>query len=143
MQEYWKDYKGNDESLWKHEWAKHGTCISTLEPRCFSPYRRADEAVAYFNRAVNLFKALPTHKWLADAGIVPSGSKKYSLDSIQDVLERQHGASVTLKCRGAAINEVWYHYNVRGSLQAGQFVAAEPDGAKGRCPDQVQYKVKE
>jgi ribonuclease T2 len=32
MSTYWKDYQGDDETFWEHEWAKHGTCISTLEP---------------------------------------------------------------------------------------------------------------
>ncbi|GME74786.1 unnamed protein product [Ambrosiozyma monospora] len=27
MQEVWKDYKGNDDDLWTHEFNKHGTCL--------------------------------------------------------------------------------------------------------------------
>ena len=29
MKKYWKDYAGNDESFWEHEWNKHGKF-----PRC-------------------------------------------------------------------------------------------------------------
>ncbi|KJZ72686.1 hypothetical protein HIM_07878 [Hirsutella minnesotensis 3608] len=100
MERYWKDFRGDDDNLWEHEWAKHGTCVSTLDPRCYGDdYRPADEA-------------------------------------------RRHGAPVTLRCRGGAINEVWYHFNVRGSLQAGQFVAAEPDGPKSSCGSRVHYMPK-
>ncbi|GJN80464.1 ribonuclease T2-like [Purpureocillium lilacinum] len=142
MQKFWKDYKGDDETFWEHEWGKHGTCISTLAPSCYDGYKPTEEAAAYFSRTVELFKSLPTYQWLADAGITPSGSKTYALDKIQSVLQAKHGAKVTLGCKGKVLNEVWYHYNVQGSLQSGKFVAAEPDGAKGKCPSKVQYKVK-
>ncbi|CEJ93907.1 Putative Ribonuclease Trv [[Torrubiella] hemipterigena] len=142
MQTYWKDYKGDDETFWEHEWGKHGTCISTLEPSCYSNYQTTQEAADFFTRTVGLFKTVPTYSWLAAAGITPSTSKTYSLSTIQDVLTKKHGAAVTLKCKNKVINEVWYHYNVRGSLQTGQFVAAAPDGVKGNCPSTVQYKPK-
>ena len=32
MDTYWKDYNGNDDTFWEHEWNKHGTCVvSTLQ----------------------------------------------------------------------------------------------------------------
>ncbi|KAG6010312.1 hypothetical protein E4U43_008605 [Claviceps pusilla] len=142
MKEFWKDYKGDDETFWQHEWGKHGTCISSLSPSCYSDYQSKEEAVDFFKKTVELFKTLPTYRWLADAGITPSSSKYYSLSKIQSVLSEQHGAEVTLGCKGKALNEVWYHYNVRGSLQTGQFVPAKPDGTKGRCPAKVLYKPK-
>ncbi|KND92212.1 Ribonuclease Trv [Tolypocladium ophioglossoides CBS 100239] len=142
MKTYWKDYKGDDESFWQHEWGKHGTCISTLDPSCYSGYKPTEEATAFFARTVALFKTLPTYQWLADAGITPSSSRTYALADVQAALQNQHGAKVTLSCRGKALNEVWYHFNVQGSLQQGKFVAAQPDGAKGKCPSKVQYRPK-
>lgn len=61
MNTYWKDESGNDESFWEHEWSKHGTCISTLEPSCYTKYTPQEEVVEYFNRTVELFKTLPTY----------------------------------------------------------------------------------
>jgi ribonuclease T2 len=62
MQTYWKDYQGDDESFWEHEWAKHGTCISTLEPECYSDHTATEEVVDYFQKAVDLFKTLPSYE---------------------------------------------------------------------------------
>ena len=56
MQTYWKDYTGNDEAFWEHEWGKHGTCISTFEPRCYVDYSPQEEVVEYFRKTVELFK---------------------------------------------------------------------------------------
>ncbi|KAG5927221.1 hypothetical protein E4U42_002449 [Claviceps africana] len=142
MQDFWKDYQGDDETFWQHEWGKHGTCISSLEPTCYTDYQSKEEAVDFFKKTVELFQALPTYRWLADAGITPSSTRHYSLSQIQSVLSQQHGAAVTLGCKGKALNEVWYHFNVRGSLQDGEFVPAAPDGMKGRCPAQVLYRPK-
>lgn len=143
MARFWKAYRGSDDHLWEHEWAKHCTCVSTLEPSCYGAgYREAEEAVAYFVRTVALFKTLPTHRWLADADIEPSSRRSYARDDVQDALARRHGAPVTLRCRDGDFKEVWYHFNVRGSLQEGKFVPAEPDGPKGSCPDSVWYLPK-
>lgn len=62
MDTYWKDYQGNDESLWEHEWEKHGTCINTLTPSCYTGYTSKEEAVDYFEIAMNLFKTLDTYQ---------------------------------------------------------------------------------
>ncbi|UKZ73556.1 hypothetical protein TrVFT333_001203 [Trichoderma virens FT-333] len=142
MQTYWKDYQGHDESFWEHEWGKHGTCITTLDPGCYDDYVPTEEAADFFSRTVSLFKTLPTYQWLADAGITPDGSKSYALEDIQSALSQQHGADVTLGCEGKSLNQVWYHFNVKGSLQDGQFVSTAPDGAKSTCPDSVYYDPK-
>ncbi|CAJ0554604.1 Ff.00g131170.m01.CDS01 [Fusarium sp. VM40] len=143
MDKYWVSEDGNDESLWEHEWDKHGTCISTLEPSCYTNYQTGAEAADYVKRTISLFKTLPTYKWLAEAGIEPSDSKTYTATEIQDALASQHGARVTIGCKSKTLNEVWYHFNVQGSLQEGQFVASEPDGGKSSCPDSgIKYAPK-
>ena len=134
MQTYWKDYQGNDESFWEHEWAKHGTCISTLNPSCYINYQSTQEAVDFFASTVNLFKTLPSYQWLAAAGITPSSSATYTSAAIQSALQAKHGHPVTLGCSKGALNEIWYHYNVQGSVQSGTFQPADPDGSKSTCP---------
>jgi ribonuclease T2 len=61
MSIYWKDYRGRDEYLWQHEWNKHGTCVSTLETKCYPDYTPQQEVVDYFNKTVDLFQTLPTY----------------------------------------------------------------------------------
>lgn len=61
MKIYWKDYKGDDEDFWEHEWDKHGTCISTLEPKCYSNYASQQDVVDYFAKTVELFQDLNSY----------------------------------------------------------------------------------
>ncbi|KAF5630462.1 ribonuclease T2 family [Fusarium sp. NRRL 25303] len=143
MDKYWVSQDGNDESLWEHEFNKHGTCISTLEPSCYTNYETGAEAADYVKKTISLFKTLPTYKWLAEAGIKPSTTKTYTADEIVDALAEHHGARVTIGCSNGSLSEVWYHFNVKGSLQDGQFVSTEPDGSKSSCPDTgIKYAPK-
>jgi ribonuclease T2 len=125
MQTYWKDYQGNDESFWEHEWSKHGTCISTLDPDCYTNYQPTEEVPDFFNRTVSLFQSLPSYQWLADAGITPSSTKTYTSAAIQSALSKAYGHQVYLGCASGALDEIWYFYNVRGSVQSGTFVPTD------------------
>lgn len=60
MDKHWKGIAGN-EHLWQHEWSKHGTCVSTLGPKCYLGYQPAQEVVDYFQKSVDLYKTLPTY----------------------------------------------------------------------------------
>jgi len=51
MNKYWKNNAGTDESFWEHEWNKHGTCISTLEPGCYNDYKAQEEVVDFFSNS--------------------------------------------------------------------------------------------
>jgi ribonuclease T2 len=134
MQKYWKDYQGNDESFWEHEWSKHGTCISTLDPSCYPDYQPTQEVPIFFNRTVSLFQSLPSYSFLSDAGIVPSTSQTYTSADIQAALSKNHdGMEVYLGCSSGALNEIWYFFNVRGTLQDGTFEPSAPL-AKSKCP---------
>lgn len=61
MNVYWKDYKGDDEDFWEHEWGKHGTCISTLEPKCYDNGTPQQDVVDYFQETVELFQELDSY----------------------------------------------------------------------------------
>ncbi|KXJ92548.1 ribonuclease T2-like protein [Microdochium bolleyi] len=137
MQKYWKDYQGNDESFWEHEFNKHGTCISTLDPKCYRNHKPGDEVVDFFVRAVQLFKTLPSYDWLKQAGIVPSSTKTYTRAEIQTALKKHHqGHDVIINCnKNKELNELWYHYNAFGSVVNGRFVPVDPVGSPSTCPE--------
>lgn len=143
MNTYWKDNTGDDESFWEHEWGKHGTCISTLKPSCYTGYTPGAEAVDFFDRTVALFKTLPSYDWLSAAGIVPSSSATYTLSAMQAALTKGHGKAVTINCASGAVDEIWYHYEVKGSVQDGTFQAADPVGSGSTCPSSgIKYLPK-
>ncbi|KAF2400498.1 ribonuclease T2 [Trichodelitschia bisporula] len=150
MRTYWRGING-DENLWQHEWSKHGTCVSTLEPKCYANYEPAREVVDYFDKAVQLFKNVSTYEWLAQANIVPSTTKTYTLNEILAALTSPRGVKPVVGCQGGELREVWFHFHTKGSMQAGEFVAIDPDfsGAgpnpgAGRCPHSgIRYLPKE
>jgi ribonuclease T2 len=143
MKKYWTSNTGSAESFWEHEWGKHGTCISTLDPNCYTDYQPTEEVPDFFSRTVNLFKSLPSYQWLSDAGITPSSSKTYNSDDIQAALSKNHGGKkVYLGCTSAGeLDEIWYFYNVRGSLQTGTFVPAD-SLTDSSCSGNVKYLPK-
>ena len=49
-------------NLREHEWNKHGTCYSTLNPTCYTDYQPQDEVIDFFNQTITLFQTLPTYE---------------------------------------------------------------------------------
>jgi ribonuclease T2 len=136
MQTYWASNTGTAESFWEHEWGKHGTCMSTFDANCYTDYQPGDEVPDYFQRTVDLFKQLPSYEWLSQAGIVPSTSKTYTNAQIQKALKKHHkGHEVYLGCTdNDELDEIWYYFNVRGSVQTGKFIPVDQSGSTS-CPD--------
>ncbi len=75
MNTYWKDYQGDDETFWEHEWAKHGTCISTLDPGCYTDYTGQEEVVDFFQKTVDLFQGLDSYQVCVATTPTPTSSQ--------------------------------------------------------------------
>ncbi|KAK4864021.1 hypothetical protein LT330_010231 [Penicillium expansum] len=133
MDDYWVDINGDNENFWSHEWSKHGTCVNTIDPSCYSDYKPQEEVGDFFQKTVNLFKSLDTHKALAAAGITPSTSKTYTLSAIQKALTSMHGASVYVGCSSGKLNQAWYFFNVKGNAIDGTYKAVDTLTTPG-CP---------
>ena len=144
MNTYWKNDGGSDEVFWEHEWGKHGTCISTLEPSCYTDYVPQQEVVDFFNKTVQLFQTLPSYRYLSDAGIVPDASTTYTSADILAALKAPRGVDVAIQCANTnQLDEIWYFFDVAGSVQTGTFIPTNPDGSKSDCPATgIQYLPK-
>ncbi|KAJ5312010.1 hypothetical protein PENANT_c022G04682 [Penicillium antarcticum] len=143
MDEYWVDIDGDNESFWEHEWAKHGTCINTIEPSCYTGYESQEEVGDYFEKTVELFKGLDTYQALADAGITPSNSKTYTKKAIQAALAKVHdGAEVYISCSSGKLNQVWYFFNVQGNIIDGKYEAVDSLTTSGCSSSGIKYVPK-
>lgn len=93
MSIYWKDFRGDDADLWQHEWNKHGTCISTLEAKCYSEfYYPQQEVVDYFDKTVEMFQKLPSFD------VCANGKKK-----LTTCCEINLSMKVPSRCRNRAV----------------------------------------
>jgi len=91
--------------------------------------------VDFFTRTVTLFQTLDTYAALSKAGITPDSSATYTLAEIQTALNDVTGFEAVVGCRGNRLNQAWYSFNVKGSLQSGDFVPVDPAGKGLRCPE--------
>jgi len=143
MQTNWVDIKGDNEHFWQHEWSKHGTCMSTLDPSCLpSGSPTGAEAVAFFQTVVRLFQTLPTYNWLENEGITPSTTKTYTLSQLTSALRAQSGFTPALDCKSGVLNQIEWYFNLKGSIIDGTFVPIDAPKA-GSCPSQrIKYPPK-
>ncbi|KAI9591817.1 ribonuclease T2-like protein [Syncephalis fuscata] len=118
MNTYWPSYKGDAPAFWSHEWNKHGTCVSTLEPK----------RTEYFRTALSL-----------RAGIVPGN--KYDSEAFAKALQNAWGVPVGLKCSRDGIQEIQVWLKVKGR---DQFIAVSPPskGSSSSCGRLIAYPTK-
>ena len=65
-------------------------------------------------------------QFLSTAGILPSPTVTYTADEINAALKAPRGVSVAIQCNNSELDEIWYFFDVRGSLQSGTFVPTDP-----------------
>lgn len=106
MRRFWVAQAQASPDFWGHEFSKHATCYSSFDVPCYGPaYVEHEEVVDFFETAITYFRGLPTHDWLAAAGIVPSNETTYSLVDVQAALTDAFGAVPYLGCSGPRFNE--------------------------------------
>lgn len=139
----WKNFNGDDEALWIHEWSKHATCIKTIRPTCYDKPKPGQNIYDFFKTAVALYEAYPTFEFLKKRGIVPSLTATYSKSAIAEALSENFGGhSVFYKCnRYGALQEIWYYHYLRGPLRNGEFVQI-PAQLSTNCPENVKFLPK-
>jgi ribonuclease T2 len=142
MKEYWIDRNGANEHFWEHEWSKHGTCMSTLQPHCLpegSP--RGLEAVYYFQTVQRLFQSIPLFTWLEDQGILPT-TKPFRRDQLLEALRSKAGVTPALGCEHGKLTTIDFYFHVKGSAIDGKFILIDAPN-HGNCPSAgIQYLPK-
>ncbi|OLL26147.1 Ribonuclease T2 [Neolecta irregularis DAH-3] len=141
MKEYWPSNQSPDDDFWTHvpiEFNKHGTCVSTLDNKCFRNYEEGIEIIPYFNQTVSLFQMYNTWHILHAARIVPSSTKTYRFNAIIKALEEATGQAPALQCKNDELEEVWYYFYVVGPAAGGEYQITKARNA-GNCPPDVKY----
>ncbi|KAK2460431.1 hypothetical protein APHAL10511_007596 [Amanita phalloides] len=145
MHKYWVDIHGDNEHFWQHEWNKHGTCYSTLNPSCLlgdSP--QGAEAVAFFQTVVKLYKQYNIYGALSNAGITPAKNREYSQSDLESALSTAFGVTPGFGCsHGRYLNEAYIWFNLQGSVVDGTFTAVNAP-TPGNCgSDGILYVPKQ
>ncbi|KAJ9086289.1 hypothetical protein DSO57_1005566 [Entomophthora muscae] len=135
MQKFWPSYKNDFGNFWTHEWTKHGTCLSTADPRCISEFTPGKDALAYFRMGLKTREKFDLYKALKYQGIVPGRS--YPREDIINALAELGGKSI-LFCKGATINEIQSTFHVQGT---DKFIMVDSSPG-GNCPSTVIYPRK-
>ncbi|KAI0903652.1 ribonuclease T2-like protein [Ustulina deusta] len=143
MEDYWQSNSESPEDFWEHEWSTHGTCVSTLDPDCYSSYTTGQEAADYFQVVVDLFKTLDTYSALSAAGITPSSTKTYTSSQIQAALLKVTGKAAVISCSSSELYQVYYGFFVDGPLANAAFVPSTIVGQSSNCPSSgIKYLPK-
>ncbi|KAI1312017.1 ribonuclease T2-like protein [Xylaria venustula] len=143
MQTYWQSNDETTEEFWEHEWSTHGTCVSTLDPDCYSSYTTGQEAADFFQIVVDLFQTLDTYSALSAAGITPSSSKTYTSSQIQAALLKVTGSAAVILCDNSELYQVYYGFFVNGPLANADFVPSTIVGDSSNCPSSgIKYLPK-
>ena len=87
MHRYWPDVemRGVTDSLWSHEWVKHGTCA------CLNPLTSMTTQTEYFEAGVRLAEVNTVTLWLEQAGVVPSDTEIYQTSDVWDAVMKGNG----------------------------------------------------
>ncbi|RKO90551.1 ribonuclease T2-like protein, partial [Blyttiomyces helicus] len=99
LRKYWFGADGNRNWFLSHEWTKHATCLSTIDPKCYGRNFKKDEDVSdFFRTAVDLRDRFPLFKVFADKGLVPSTTANYTRQQFQDALTAANGFEGAIQC---------------------------------------------
>ncbi|KAJ2004676.1 hypothetical protein H4R26_002370 [Coemansia thaxteri] len=123
MNTFWPSNKGDNNWFWTHEWVKHGTCVTTLHPRCYGPpgYRPQQEVADYFRSILQLREKYDLFRALNASGIVPTEPETgrrpkntYSLAQFKAAVRDAWGVEPNVRCAGSRLQEVHLWFKVRG-----------------------------
>ncbi|KAI9306503.1 RNase Sy [Cunninghamella echinulata] len=111
MNTYWPSYKNDNPSFWSHEWNKHGTCVSTLQPKCYGDYKQYADVYDYFGKTLQLREQYNLYSALSKAQITPGDS--YDAQDMESAIQNAFGVQPQVNCKDGKLNEIWLYFNVK------------------------------
>lgn len=128
MAEFWPDVElpNHHNSLWEHEWTKHGTCAMQLPG--------IDSQLRYFSKGCELSRVTPIFSWLVNDAILPGRS--YTMARVwKALLNATRGFRPRVDCK--YINKQHYLAEIK-VCYSNNFTLVHCDRAFGRllgnCP---------
>lgn len=80
-----------ENSFWKHEWLKHGTCAVELS--------QFDSELKYFRRSLELHDGLNIFEFIRKAGLIPDATQPLLLKYVENAINLQLNKTVKLFCK--------------------------------------------
>ncbi|OLY84831.1 Ribonuclease Rh [Smittium mucronatum] len=137
MDRRWPSTSGSSSSFWDHEWNKHGTCLTTIDPPCLANYQKYDDLLMYFKITTALSTKYDFYKALSDEGIVPGAT--YTRLSMEAALFKNAGVRTVVRCnRAGTLTEIWSYFDILGQ---DTFVPRVPDYNPTDCQN-IYYPPK-
>jgi hypothetical protein len=101
LDEKWTNIENGtaEDSLWKHEWQKHGTCAAQLPS--------LNTELKYFSKGIEWFDLHDMSSILAQSGIVPMAGKSYNVQEISDAVKGALGTNVGVECWKDPVSKIF------------------------------------
>ncbi|OMJ22046.1 Ribonuclease Rh [Smittium culicis] len=143
MKKYWPSNRGDDDYFWTHEWNKHGTCVSTIDPKCYdeNTFKKGQDIVEYFNTTLalrnkyNLFDALARHNIFPNIPNTPNSL--YTLQQFKQAIKAEFGHEPNVRCIGNRLMEIFLYFNVKNKDEYIMIPAAGKDTCR-----KIRYSVR-
>lgn len=92
-----------EDSLWKHEWQKHGTCAAQLSP--------LSSELKYFSKGIEFFDLHDMSGILAQSGIMPTSSKTYNVKEISNAVKAVLDKDIGVECWKDPVSKPTQNYD--------------------------------
>ncbi|KAF9920403.1 ribonuclease T2-like [Linnemannia zychae] len=139
MRTYWGSNSYSNNVFWSHEWSKHGTCFSTLNPSCYSnsqTYIPDQDVYSYFKQGLDLRRQYNIYAALSNAGILPGSTPE--TEDMHIAIKKAFGEDAEINCDNGVLSEIWMHFNVKNG---NQYVPTRPRFL-GSCRGYILYPTK-
>ncbi|KAG0044727.1 ribonuclease T2-like [Gryganskiella cystojenkinii] len=142
MKKYWPSNKKDNNCFWSHEWIKHGTCVSTLDPSCQSNPVEDQDVYDYFSKVLELRSQYDLYRALAAKKIFPSQSRRFKTAAIRAAIKEQFDVEPGLYCKNGNLEDIRLYFEIKNRDQY-ELVQPTTDNWMGNCPTTVSFPPKD